>query len=64
MYFICSVLFVIIGLFAAINPLAIVALESRIKYKELGEPTSLHIFSIRFGGAMFALVGLVYIILS
>ena len=59
--FILSVLLLLVGLLMLIKPNWIFELESW-KYEANTEPSKTYLFSIRFGGTMCSIVGLVGII--
>ncbi len=64
MYFILSILFIIVGLFMLIKPKLVIEISNSFKFYDPGTPTDLYVFSTRFGGVMILLVGLSYILLS
>lgn len=62
MYTIISILFIIVGIFVFLKPNAAIEFINMFKFDYIGEPSDLYVFSTRFGGLMFAIVGFLYII--
>ena len=58
MYIVLSIIFVIIGVIMIIKPEVVFDVTESWKSYSSSEPSKLYLFSTRFGGAMFLLVGI------
>ncbi|MFV0343834.1 MAG: DUF6199 family natural product biosynthesis protein [Anaerocolumna sp.] len=64
MYLLISILFIIGGVSVVVKPMLAIELINMFRFNQVDEPTNLYVFSTRFGGFMFMLVGLIYLIVN
>lgn len=64
MYFLISILFIVIGFGVVVKPRLAIELINMFRFNQVDEPTDLYVFSTRFGGFMFMLVGLIYLVVN
>ena len=64
MYIIIGMIFIIIGLMMLICPKTIFEIAEQWKNNYNSEPSKIYIISIRFGGSMFLVIGLLSIYIS
>lgn len=62
MYFVIGIIFACIGLLMLLKPQIIYSLVESWKNNLSGEPSRLYLFSTRFGGVIFLLVGIAAVI--
>ncbi len=62
MYLVLGILFLALGALMIFKPQLIYTLIESWKSNSPGEPSKTYLFSTRFGGVMFALVGIVAVV--